>query len=86
MKNFFTHSETNWFCVHDLFRVTAFSIFNRKRQSWTGYAHTNLSVVTTRMELQRSEKFLQEIERCEGGISARAQKGGLSMKKSTPWL
>ena len=65
MKIFFTHSEANWFCLHGLFRVTAFSIINQKRQSWKGDSHTNLSVVTARMELQRSKKFLKGIERCE---------------------
>ena len=30
MKIFFTRLEANWFCLHGLFRVTAFSIINQE--------------------------------------------------------
>ena len=47
MEIFFIHSEATWFRFHGLFRVTAFSICNRKRRSWTGNSNTFPCCVVT---------------------------------------
>ena len=49
-----------WFRVHGLFRVTAFSIYNRKRWSWTPRILILSPVVNARMGLQRSEKIMSQ--------------------------
>ena len=59
MEIFFIHSEATWFRFHGLFRVTAFSICNRKRWGWTGNSNTFPCCVVTKAWVALG-KFLGE--------------------------
>ena len=66
MEIFFTHSEANWLGIHGLFRVTAFSIYNRKREVEPGIL---IQMGRGCNGLKNLSKGLRDVK--EGGISAR---------------
>ena len=93
MEIFFTHSETNWFRMRGLFRVTAFSVYNRKRRNESVEMKASKPGILIQIPelwllewgcngLKNFLKGLRDVK--EGGISARkaVQMWGLSMKKS----
>ena len=72
MKIFFTHSVANWFYLHGLFLVTAFSIINQTRQSWTGDSHENFPLWLLEWSSNGLKNFLKGLRDVkEGGIRAR---------------
>ena len=84
LEIFFTHSEANWFRVHGLFRVTAFSITSAEIVPGILVQIPQLWLVEWGCNgLKNSPKGLRDVK--EGEISGRkaAQVWGLSMKKST---
>ena len=81
MENFFTHSEANWFGKHGLFRMTAFSIYNRKREVEPGIL---IQMGRGCNGLKNFSKGLRDVK--EGGISARKRQpkcGDCAWRKST---
>ena len=81
MENFFTHSEANWFGKHGLFRVTAFSIYNRKREVEPGIL---IQMGRGCNGLKNFSKGLRDVK--ESGISARKRQskcGDCAWRKST---
>ena len=81
MEIFFTHSEANWFPIHGLFRVTAFSIYNRKREVEPGIL---IQMGWGCNGLKNFSKGLRDVK--EGGISATKRQpkcGDCAWRKST---